>query len=149
MDPRFRLMSSAGGKQMNQHLNERLATSGLRSTVQRQQVYDVLLQHTDHPTAEEIFMRTKQAMPDISIATVYNCLDALVKCNLVRQVKVDRGAIRYCPNMSEHCHFVCDECGGVFDIELNKNSTNIRLPEGFKLNHFEISFRGTCADCSR
>lgn len=93
-------------------------------------------------------MRTKQGMPDISMATVYNCLDALVKCNLVRQVNVDRGATRYCPNMSEHCHFVCEDCGGVFDIELDENSTNVHLPDGFKINHFEISFRGTCAECS-
>lgn len=141
-------MNSAGDKVANNHLNERLATSGLRSTVQRQHVYDVLIQKPDHPTAEEIFMRTKQAMPDISIATVYNCLVALVKCNLVRQVNVDRSATRYCPNMKEHGHFFCEECGRVFDIAMANSRTHVRLPEGFKLSHFEMSFRGNCADCS-
>lgn len=133
---------------VNHHLNERLATSGLRFTVQRQHVYDVLLQTSDHPTAEEVFMRTKQVIPDISMATVYNCLDALVKCNLVRQVNVDRGATRYCPNMKEHCHFYCDECGGVFDVDLPTQSEQLHLPAGFKLNHFDISMRGTCSKCS-
>lgn len=146
-------MKSDGGRIVNhqivnRQLNERLATSGLRFTVQRQHVYDVLLQTRDHPTAEEVFMRTKQVILDISMATVYNCLDALVKCNLVRQVNVDRGATRFCPNMREHCHFYCDECGGVFDIELPEKSENLRLPNGFKVSHFDISLRGTCPKCS-
>jgi len=131
-------------------LNERLATSGLRFTAQRQHVYDVLLQEPDHPTAEEIFMRSKQTMPDISVATVYNCLDALVKCHLVRQVKVDRGATRYCPNMKDHCHFYCDECGQVFDIDLSlvNRATKFSLPPGFQVNLYEISMRGLCPKCS-
>jgi Fur family transcriptional regulator, peroxide stress response regulator len=134
----------------NNQLNERLATTGLRLTAHRQHVYDALLQKQDHPTAEEVFLRAKQTIPDISIATVYNCLDALVKCNLVRQVNVDRGASRYCPNMKEHSHFVCEECGGVYDIERSASvdSARIKLPEGFKLKQFEISFRGTCPACS-
>jgi Fur family transcriptional regulator, peroxide stress response regulator len=143
-------MKSDGDKVTNQHLNARLATSGLRFTVQRQQVYDVLLQKLDHPTAEDVFMRSKQAFPDISMATVYNCLDALVKCNLVRQVNVDRGATRYCPNMREHAHFFCDTCGGVFDVDLAGQplTTKIELPEGFKLSHMEIAFRGSCPECA-
>jgi len=41
----------------------------------------------------------------------------LVKCSLVKEVNLDRSAMRYCPNMHEHCHFYCDHCGGVFDID--------------------------------
>src|ERR1700729_3961736 len=97
--------------------NERLATSGFRFTPQRQHVYNVLLQKRDHPTSEDVFIRSKQDMPDISMATVYNCLDALVKCGLVRHVNLDRSATRYCPNMKEHSHFHCDECGEIFDVD--------------------------------
>src|SRR2546430_17168938 len=71
-------------------INERLATSGLRLTPQREHVYTVLMGERDHPTAEQVFMRAKKGMPDISMATVYNCLDALVKCRLVREVNLDR-----------------------------------------------------------
>lgn len=132
-------------------LNVRLATSGFRFTAQREHVYNVLLDKRDHPTAEEVFLRAKQGMPDISLATVYNCLDALVKCSLVRQVNVDRGATRFCPNMREHCHFYCDECGGVYDIELSEKNRGpaIDLPEGFKIKHYEISFRGICQRCAQ
>ena len=107
------------------HLTEKLSTSGFRFTPQRQQVYDVILHKRDHPTAEEVFIRAKKQMPDISHATVYNCLDALVKCGLVRQVQLQRGATRFCPNMEEHCHYYCDACGKVFDVPLHTVSTAI------------------------
>src|SRR6516164_3033707 len=92
-------------------LNEELAHCGLRFTRQRQQVYEVLLHKRDHPTAEEVFIRAKRRMPEISHATVYNCLDTLVKSGLARQVNVERGATRFCPNMAEHGHFHCSACG--------------------------------------
>ena len=130
-------------------LNARLATSGLRFTAQRQHVYDVLLETRDHPNAEEVFMRAKQTIPDISFATVYNCLDALVKCNLVRQVKLDRGATRFCPNMNDHFHFSCDECGEVFDIDSKDQAEAplVTLPKGFILTRQEVSLRGVCSEC--
>jgi Fur family peroxide stress response transcriptional regulator len=128
-------------------LNELLATRGLRFTPQRQQVYQVLMEQRDHPTAEEIFMRAKRGMPDISIATVYNCLDALVKCRVVRQVTVERGATRFCPNMREHCHFHCDHCNGVYDVDLPEEP-GLELPRGFKAERFDIAIHGRCPACS-
>lgn len=127
-------------------LNHRLATSGLRLTPQREHVYSVLLRKRDHPTAEEIFLRAKRDRPDISMATVYNCLDALVLCGLVRQVTVERGAARFCPNMTEHCHFYCDACGTVFDIPLPGEGA-LALPRGFKAQRYEVTVHGRCPGC--
>jgi len=130
-------------------LTEQLAATGFRSTQQRQRVYDVLLGKKDHPTAEEVFLRAKEAMPEISMATVYNCLDALVKTGVVRQVKVERGAGRYCPNMHEHWHFHCKQCGGVFDVDLPEKACDaLPLPRGFQIDHFEIAAHGVCPACS-
>src|SRR2546425_1177361 len=129
-------------------INERLATSGLRFTPQRERVYHVLLEERDHPTAEQVFMRTKKVMPDISMATVYNCLDALVKCGLVKQVNLDRSARRYCPNMHEHCHFSCESCGGVYDIDLTRQRPQVLMPRGFKATQLEMSIRGHCPECA-
>jgi Fe2+ or Zn2+ uptake regulation protein len=133
----------------DKEFNERLATSGFRFTPQRQHVYEVLLEKRDHPTAEEVFIRVKQRMPEISMATVYNCLDALVKSGLAREVTVDRGAARFCPNMREHCHFICDRCDTVFDIDLGEStSAGIAIPEGFKPLRFEIAIHGECPSCT-
>ena len=129
--------------------NDRLAASGLRLTPQREQVYQVLLAHRDHPTAEQVFLRAKPKMPDISMATVYNCLDALVKCGLVRLVNVERSATRYCPNMREHFHFHCERCGAIFDIDFDPaaQSRKFGIPHGFRVARYEIAAHGLCPDC--
>src|SRR5436305_10494979 len=131
-------------KKAHEHLSRRLTTGGFRFTPQREHVYSVLLQKRDHPTAEEVFIRVKHEMPEISMATVYNCLDALVKCGLVRQVQLERGATRFCPNMEEHCHYFCDECGEVFDVALPTDSTVMPRPKGFKVDHYDIAVHGLC-----
>lgn len=143
-------MKATDKRKVEAQLNERLATGGFRFTPQRQHVYEVLLQKRDHPTAETVFLRAKQAMPDISMATVYNCLDALVKCGLVKAVHRDRVATQYCPNMREHCHFYCEACGGVFDIDLEPGikKPRIPVPEGFQPTQFDLSIRGYCPNCT-
>jgi Fur family peroxide stress response transcriptional regulator len=141
-------MSRVEHKKLDEQLSRQLSTSGFRFTPQRQHVYDVLIEERDHPTAEEVFIRAKRELPDISMATVYNCLDALVQCGMARQVNVDRGATRFCPNMREHCHFYCDNCAKVFDIDLPSEGPNgITLPKGFKAGRYEIAIHGFCAKC--
>jgi Fur family peroxide stress response transcriptional regulator len=141
------VLNMAANQEHNRRLNECLTTSGFRFTPQREHVYAVLLQKRDHPTAEEVFIRTKREMPDISMATVYNCLDALVKCGLARQVTLERGAARFCPNMKEHCHFYCDNCESVFDIGLT-DGAGVSLPQGFRAQRYDITIHGRCPACS-
>jgi len=141
-------MSRVEHKKLDEHLSKQLSTSGFRFTPQRQHVYDVLIEERDHPTAEEVFIRAKHGMPEISMATVYNCLDALVQSGMARQVTVDRGATRFCPHMREHCHFYCDNCAKLFDIDLpSEGPDGITLPKGFKAARFEIAIHGLCAKC--
>ena len=144
-----RMTVSLGRKNESERarLNQGLATGGFRFTPHREHVYGVLLQTRDHPTAEDVFIRAKREIPDISMATVYNCLDALVRCGLVRQVTLERGAARYCPNMREHCHFYCDGCGSVFDIDL-PSETGVPLPRGFSASRYDIAIHGRCAACA-
>lgn len=123
----------------------------LRDTPQRRHVYDQLLERRDHPTATEVFIRAKQSMPSISLATVYNSLETLVACGLVKQVHVDREPTRYCPNLEEHGHFICDLCSHVFDVDLASGHTmgrNWNLPAGFTVSSYEVSLRGVCPTCN-
>ena len=122
-----------------------LADSGLRSTPQRELVFNVLLKKRDHPTADEVFARVKAEMPTISLATVYNCLETFVGCGLVRQVNHERESTRYCPNLAPHAHFRDKETGQVHDIELPPEvmkSLRSILPPGFDSEVIEISFLG-------
>src|SRR4030095_6836654 len=129
---------------------EKLERGGLRVTPQREHVYKVLLDKKDQPTEEEGFIPHKKGMPDISIATVYNVLDALVSCGLVKQVNHDRSATRFCSNMMPHHHFYCDECGGAYDIDRQADESQLpgAMPRGFKPNRFEVTVRGLCPDCA-
>ena len=131
-------------------LSESIDSAGLRPTAQRAAVYGVLMDRLDHPTADEVFVRAKQEKPDISMATVYNCLDALVKCHLVKQVNLDRAATRYCPNMKDHVHFQCESCGGITDIAgtAKLRGAGLKIPRGFTVNQTEMSLRGLCPDCT-
>lgn len=129
---------------------QRLERSGLRYTRQRNHVFSVVAESHDHPTAEEIFARAKRRLPEISFATVYNSLSALVQCGLVRQVTIEKSPARFCPNMTEHCHFVCDSCGEVTDMPLPEGETlQLKLPGGFKLSSFDLSLRGFCPRCQQ
>lgn len=125
--------------------------NGHRLTPQRREIYDLLLTHRTHPTATELFIAAKEHRPTISLATVYNCLDTLVECGLVKQVNMEREATRYCPNLEEHGHFLCESCGKVFDVPLSfgkKPGALWKLPEGFQVKSVEVTLRGTCRDCS-
>ena len=137
----------AENKKMSEELSRTLTSSGFRFTAQRQHVYSVLLQKRNHPTAEEVFIRAKRQMPEISLATVYNCLEALVQCGLARQLTLQRGAARFCPNMREHCHFYCDSCESVFDIDLPPEH-GWELPAGFKGERYDITVHGRCPACA-
>ncbi len=130
---------------------ETISHRGHRLTPQRREVYDVLLAERDHPTATEVFLRAKKRMPSISLATVYNCLETLVSCGLARQVNVEREATRYCPNLEEHGHFVCESCGAVTDVPLSSGKRlegTWQLPAGLTITHSEVTLRGLCAKCS-
>ena len=127
-------------------LAQRLAHSGLRSTPQREFIYGVLMNKRDHPTADEVYSRVRAGMPSISLATVYNCLETLVQCGLIRAVNFERAPTRYCPNLSPHAHFHDEQSGSVHDIELPSDlieKVTSVLPPGFDARSVEVTFRGS------
>lgn len=118
---------------------------GLRMTKQRREIYRILISHRDHPTANEVFMRAKDHLPNLSLATVYNCLEALVEHGIIRQVNFERESSRYCPNLREHVHFHDEESGLIHDVDFKPgfNLTDLlNLPEGMKVEDIEITLRG-------
>jgi len=131
--------------------DETISARGFRFTEQRRHVYDALMARQDHPTAVEVFMRVKTAMPSISLATVYNCLETLTECGLVKHVHHHREPSRYCPNLAEHAHLFCEGCGSVTDLPLRarRQTKDIwELPTDIVVSQHEVSFRGLCCKCA-
>lgn len=123
---------------------------GVRMTKQRQQVFDVLTESTDHPTASDVFMRVKDQLPGISLATVYNCLDTLARHGLIKQVNLDRAPSRFCANRDDHVHFHCEQCGKVVDappLQPLDPASYWALPEGTQVTAIDVSIRGLCPEC--
>lgn len=121
-----------------------------RLTRQRREVYEVLLGQRDHPTATEVFLRVKERVPTISLATVYNCLETLSGAGFIKQVNLDRAPSRYCPNLDDHGHFHCTACGAITDIEFKENGTlqsHFRLPRGAVVSHLDVAIKGVCPAC--
>lgn len=119
--------------------------SGLRMTRQRQEVYRTLMQQRNHPTANDVFMRVKDRLPNISLATVYNCLEALVQHGIIRQVNFERESSRYCPNLSEHGHFHDATTGVIHDVDFKPGinlADVLNLPPGAVIEDVEITLRG-------
>ena len=94
-------------------------------------------------------MRVKDRLPHISLATVYNCLEALVQHGIIRQVNFERESSRYCPNLSEHGHFHDATTGVIHDVDF-KPGVNLadvlNLPPGAVIDDVEITLRGKLAN---
>ena len=133
------------------NLREKFERSGLRLTPQREQVLSLFNEKLDHPTAEQVFLTAKETMPEISMATVYNCLEKFVECELLRLVQLDRGATRYCPNMHDHSHYYCENCGEVFDVDFDRERLRkvLDFPAGVTPIGYEVAIRGRCIGCSK
>jgi Fe2+ or Zn2+ uptake regulation protein len=119
--------------------------NGLRMTRQRREVYRILHDQRDHPTANDVFMRVKDRLPSISLATVYNCLEALVQHGIVRQVNFDREPSRFCPNLDDHGHFHDEGTGVIHDVRFKPGVQLVDLldlPPGALINDIEITLRG-------
>jgi len=92
----------------------------LRWTKQREDVYGALAASEAHPTAEELY-RHVQGAGGISLATVYNTLEALVRCGLARRMAGGSaavggaGAFRYDAEMTDHAHLVGND-GRIHDL---------------------------------
>jgi Fe2+ or Zn2+ uptake regulation protein len=126
-----------------------MVRGGLRLTPQRREVYEVLMEKRDHPTATEVFLRAQKRMPSISLATVYNCLETMVGNGLVKAVHVDREPTRFCANLREHGHFHCTSCGHVSDIDFSPSrGKGWKLPPGFLVTQHDVTLRGLCAGCA-
>src|SRR5690606_19885609 len=109
----------------------------------------ILIQERNHPSAEEIYQKARENHQELSLATVYNCLETLVSCGLVRQVNLDRESTRYCPNLQPHAHFHDDRSGKIYDINLPKeliDQIQQTLPQGFHAKSMELTFRGVTSE---
>ncbi len=95
-----------------------LREHGLRATRQREDVYLALSSNKCHMSADEIHEAVGSDRPGMSLATVYNTLEALAEAGLCRKLPSACGASRYDSDVSEHAHVVTAD-GQVMDVPMD------------------------------
>ena len=131
------------------HLCAQLRAQGRRVTPQRRAIIQVLLDDCPHPTAEQIFTCVRDALPDISQATVYNTLRELVEMGILLELDLGLGERYYDITTTDHAHLVCLGCGRIEDVPYDRD-TLVLLPEyahGFQVVDCNVIFRGYCPAC--
>jgi len=97
-------------------LRPALEKIGLRFTRQRAAVYQVLHGSHAHPTAEEVYAAVRRVIDNISLATIYKALDALVASGLVTRIPNLDGPCRYECHQDAHYHFHCLDTHQIHDL---------------------------------
>lgn len=116
--PRAATLDSIGRRrrQSLDEVREALASAGCRFTAQRGAVWNYLASVDDHPTAEQVYRAVRRRVPQISLATVYNALEALVAAGLATKITSGDGSARYDCRGEDHYHLRDVETGEVRDL---------------------------------
>jgi len=130
-----------------QYLAQMLTSHGVRPTQQRLAVFDYLLQHRTHPSAETVYEALVKQYPTFSRTTVYNSLHALVAAGLVLELALGTEEKHYDADVSLHGHFYCRGCGGIADIPLDERAAQVLKPTGYTVDVYNLSFSGLCPQC--
>ena len=99
-------------------LRTALEGAGCRFTRQRAAIFDFVRSADTHPTAEDVYEAVRARLPNISLATVYKSLEALVACKLAGKPTFTDGPARYDCRSDNHYHIRCLETGRVQDLPL-------------------------------
>jgi Fur family peroxide stress response transcriptional regulator len=132
-----------------------LKRAGLKLTPQRIAIVRELADDRTHPTAQSLFERLRPAFPTMSFATVYNTLDTLTRCGLVQPMGAlsHGGGVRFDPNTEPHHHAVCDVCGAIHDIPVDRIDVAAPASDptsflGFRVLREQRTYRGLGSQCT-
>jgi len=120
-----------------------------RNTVQRQLILDAVRELNIHATAEQVCEHVHKKQPSISKATVYRNLHQMTESGDLQSVGYFYGATRYDHNNHEHCHFICEKCKRVIDVEgdFSDIMKSIHTSDEFAVTSCRVSFSGVCRQC--
>jgi Fur family transcriptional regulator, peroxide stress response regulator len=129
-------------------IRNKLIEKGLKVTPQRIAIMEAFTKLNNHPTAENIIDYIRNTHPNISTATVYKVLDALVANELIIKVKTEKDVMRYDAVMKSHHHLYCSESDRIedfVDTELSeiieKYFEKKKIP-GFKIEDIKLQIIG-------
>lgn len=129
-----------------------LKEQGLKFTVQRQAIIEVLMNYIGHVlTAEQIYEKTKEKHPTTNFSTIYRNLEILESAQLIHKISMNGEASKYelIYHDEHHHHFICKNCGKseVIDFCPLRNVNNELMSKEFVLTDHCFELYGYCEKC--
>ncbi|TRZ73191.1 MAG: transcriptional repressor [Actinobacteria bacterium] len=121
---------------------------GRKLTPQRQLIFSLLHNNQSHPTAESLYGVASAQMPGISLRTVYQTLNELAEMGELLLIDIGEGGTRFDPNIDEHHHAICSDCGKIRDVHV-KGASSLKPNDArdFLISEVGVVFKGLCAEC--
>ncbi len=136
---------------IKEKLIHNLQNSGMRLTPQRLAICDLLTNNYNHPTAAQIYHELKERYPSLSLATVYNTLDLLVKIGCINALGNPwDDNLHFDANLESHINLMCVSCHNIEDLHTpyaNKLVSNITQSTRFKIFGASLAYYGLCTTC--
>lgn len=129
---------------------ERLQAHNIKPSVQRIAIMSYLMEHHTHPTVDEIYTALAPAIPTLSKTTVYNTLKLLSEQGAAQTLTIDERNTCYDANTTPHAHFLCKQCGKIYDVEYDQEKLNEIKNEnvnGHTIQETHYYFKGICKQC--
>jgi Fur family transcriptional regulator, peroxide stress response regulator len=124
--------------------------AGLALTHQRLVIWETLKSTPGHPSPEDVYLRVKEEIPSISLATVYKTIHLFIESGIFREVSLHHGSLRVETNARPHHHLVCRVCKSITDIDaaaVGLDGNLHTLPGGFVAERYTVDILGICAEC--
>ena len=121
-----------------------------RYSRQRESILDYLSNTLEHPTANMIYDKVRESIPNISLGTVYRNLATLVEEGDVLKIDTGDNAERYDIRVKAHGHLICNKCGAVSDVFMEYEDKLDEIAEkvsGAEIKTHQLVFEGTCLKC--
>src|SRR3984885_15504992 len=138
-------------RQMSQHSDQAGGLSrarGRRGTPQRRAILEAFQGGpAEHLSADEVYARAAESVPELSRGTVYATLAEFSELGLLSAYGAPE-PVRYETNTSHHSHFRCRLCLRTFDLLSGLQSPEEITDPGFAVERVDTRAEGICAECN-